>query len=34
MKEPDFMAFSGRKQYRYGLIIEKYQSYNTKTKKN
>jgi hypothetical protein len=31
-KRPDFIAFSGSKECRYGLIIDKYQSHNTKKK--
>jgi hypothetical protein len=29
MERPDFTIFSGSKEYRYGLIIDKYQSHNT-----
>jgi hypothetical protein len=28
-KTPDFIVFSGSKEYRYGLIIDKCQSQNT-----
>jgi hypothetical protein len=29
MERPDLMVFSGSKEYRYGLFIDKYQSHNT-----
>jgi hypothetical protein len=28
MKRPDFIVFSGRTDWRYDLIIDKYQSHN------
>jgi hypothetical protein len=29
MKRPEFIVFSGSKEYKYGRIIDKYQSQNT-----
>jgi hypothetical protein len=31
MKLPDLIVFSGNKDYRYGLIIDKYQWHKTPT---
>jgi hypothetical protein len=30
LKHPDFIVLSGSKEYRYGLITDKYQPHNTK----
>jgi hypothetical protein len=31
MKRPDVIIFPGSKDYRYGLIIDKYQSHSTQS---